>query len=117
MLSDSPVLYILIMVFIFVLPDHEQAVYAPVFSILYRCGAWIIGAGLVFTCLWGKGKNGLVLGILMLVLYLSTAFFTMFGLMALTSEWELLWYIHPFLIIPCCICALHCRKKKQPCIS
>ena len=55
--------------------------------------------------------SGLILGIIMLVFYLITTFVTLFGLMVLVSEWELLWYIHPVLIIPGCICAM-CRLKR-----
>lgn len=32
--------------------------------------------------------------------------------MTLSNEWELLWYIHPFIIIPFCIIALIKRKKE-----
>lgn len=105
-------LFIFIMVVIFVLPSHQQADLAPLFSIVYRTGAWFIGAGLLFTCIWGKGKPGLILGIIMLVFYMITAFVTMFGLMALTVKWELLWYIHPVLIFSGCTFALWNRKNK-----
>ena len=104
------VLFLLLMAFVFVMPSQQEAL-IPLFSILYRTGAWIIGAGLVCTCLWGKGRAGLILGIIMLVLYLITAFITLFGLMALTDEWELLWYIHPVLVIPGCIFVLWYRKR------
>ena len=107
------VLFLLLMAFVFVLSSQQQEPFLPLFSILYRTGAWIIGAGLVCTCLWGKGRAGLILGIIMLVFYLITTFVTLFGLMALTVEWELLWYIHPALIIPCCIFALCYRKRNK----
>jgi hypothetical protein len=84
-----------------------------VFSIIYRCSAWITGAGLLITCIWGKGKNGLVLGVIMVICYLITAYITMFGLIMLTSEWELLWYIHPILIIPGSVIALWIRSRKK----
>ena len=105
------VLFIFIMAVIFVLPSPQQDFLLSIFSILYRTGAWIMGAGLVFTCLWGRGKPGLMLGIMMLIYYMITTFFTLFGLIVLTTEWELLWYIHPLIIIPGCILALWHRKK------
>ena len=104
-------MFLLLMAFI--LPSQQQEPLIPVVSILYRTGAWIIGTGLVCTCLWGKGRAGLVFGIIMLVLYLITAFITLFGLMALTDEWELLWYIHPVLVIPGCIFALWSRRRNK----
>jgi len=107
------VLFLFIMAFVFVLPSQQQKPFLPLFSILYRTGAWIIGAGLVCTCLWGKGRLGLILGIIMLVFYLITTFVTLFGLMALTVEWELLWYIHPVLVIPGCIFALWSRRRNK----
>ena len=107
------VLFLFIMAFVFVLPSQQQEPFLPLFSILYRTGAWIIGGGLVCTCLWGKGRAGLILGILMLVFYLITTFVTLFGLMALTVEWELLWYIHPVLVIPGCIFALWSRRRNK----
>lgn len=106
-------LFVFIMVFIFFLPDGTNELLLPVFSVAYRFGAWIIGIGFLLTCLWGKGKSGIVLGIVMLVCYLITTFITLFGLIVLTSEWELLWYIHPVLIIPGCIIALWYRKRKK----
>ena len=105
------VLFIFIMAVIFVLPSPQQEFLLSLFSILYRTGAWIMGAGLVFACLWGRGKPGLMLGIMMLIYYMITTFFTLFGLMVLTTEWELLCYIHPLIIIPGCILALRNRKK------
>ena len=109
------VLFLFIMIFLFVLPDREQELLMPVFKILqpYRIGAWIMGAGLLVTCMWGRGRAGLILGIIMLFCYLITTFVTLFGLLALTSQWELLWYLHPALILPGCIIALRTRKKKK----
>jgi len=107
------ILFLLLIVYIFVLPDAQHDMLTLVFSIIYRCSAWITGAGLLITCIWGKGRNGLVLGIIMLICYLITAFITMFGLIVLTYEWELLWYIHPILVIPGSLIALLIRKWKK----
>ena len=60
----------------------------------------------------GRGKPGSILGAIMLLFYLISTFFTLFGIMALTSEWELLWYIHPLLMIPGCFIALLNKKEK-----
>ena len=105
------------MIFTFDFPAQEDQILVSLFSIMYRTGAWITGAELVVTCLWGKGRPGLVMGIMMLVLYTVTTFFTMFGLMALTKGWELLWYINPFLVFPGCVLALWGRKKKPTPVS
>ena len=88
-------------VFMFTPSSGTQELLMPVFEILnpFRIGGWIMGAGFFFTCMRGRGRTGLLLGILMLVLYLITAFFSLFGLIALTSGWELLWYLHPVLLI------------------
>ena len=107
------ILFILLIAIIFVLPDVQQDLLTSVFSIIYRCSAWITGAGLLVTCIWGKGKNGLVLGIIMLICYLISAFITMFGLIVLTYDWELLWYIHPILVIPGSVIAFLVRKWKK----
>jgi hypothetical protein len=107
------ILFIFLIAIIFVLPDVPQDLFILVFSIIYRCSAWIIGAGLLVTCIWGKGKSVLVLGFIMLICYLIAAFITMFGLIVLTSEWELLWYIHPMFIIPGCVIALWRRNSKK----
>ena len=57
------------------------------------------------------GVGTIIPGILMLVFYLITTFVILFGLMALTTDWELLWYIHPILIIIGCLFALWSRRK------
>ena len=105
------VLFVALMVYIFALPSGMQELLTPVFSILYRCCAWIIGAGLVITCIWGKGKGGIVFGILLLLCYLMATFITLFALMVLTTEWELLWYVHPVFVIPGCAIALWKRHR------
>lgn len=105
------VIFLFIIVFIFVLPSQQQELLGPLARIIYRTGAWIIGAGFLCTCLWGRGKSGLILGILMLIFYIITTYFTLFGLMVLTTEWELLWYIHPLFLIPACIVTLQRRRK------
>ena len=108
------VIFVLMGVYIFVLPNATQDLLLPVFTIInpYKTGAWIMGIGFLVTCIWGKGKTGLILGIIMLLCYLITAFVGLFGLIALTYNWELLWYMHPLLIIIGVICALLNRKKK-----
>ena len=107
------VLHVFIMIFPFDFPAQEDQMLVSLFSIMYHTGVWIIGAELVFSCLWGKGRPGLVLGVLMLLFYTVITFITMFGLMPLTNEWELLWYIHPLLVFPGCIFAIWSGKKKR----
>ena len=107
------ILFILLIAIIFVLPDVQHDLLTLVFSIIYCSSAWITGAGLLVTCIWGKGKNGLVLGVIMVICYLITAYITMFGLIMLTSEWELLWYIHPILIILGSVIAFWIRSREK----
>ena len=106
-------LFLFIMFFIFVLPDGMPDPVIPVFSIAYRTGARIIGAGLVVTCFWGDGKYRIIMGILLFLCYLITTYVTLFGLIVLTTGWELLWYIHPLIILPGCVIALLLSKKKS----
>ena len=106
-------LFVFMGVFIFALPDATQNVLMPVFTIInpYQTGAWIMGIGFLVTCLWGKGRTSLVLGIVLLACYLITAFVSLVGLMVITSGLDLLWYLHPILIVIACIAAV-CRRKK-----
>ena len=91
------VIFVLMGVYIFVLPNATQDLLLPVFTIInpYKTGAWIMGIGFLVTCLWGKGRAGLVLGIVLLVCYLITAFVSLVGLMVVTTGLDLLWYLHP----------------------
>ena len=94
-------IFLLMGIYMFALPAATQDLLMPVFTVInpFRTGGWIMGAGFLVTCIWGRGRTGLILGILMLVLYLITAFVSLFGLIALTSGGDLLWYLHPVLII------------------
>ena len=71
-----------------------------------------MGIGFLVTCLWGKGKTGLALGIVLLVCYLITAFVSLVGLMVVTTGFDLLWYLHPISIVIGCIVAILRKKKK-----
>ena len=75
------VIFVLMGVYIFVLPNATQDLLLPVFTIInpYKTGAWIMGIGFLVTCLWGKGRAGLVLGIVLLVCYLIMAFVSLVG--------------------------------------
>ena len=55
------VIFVLMGVYIFALPEATQDLLLPVFTIInpYKTGAWIMGIGFLVTCLWGKGKAGL----------------------------------------------------------
>ena len=107
------VIFVLMGVYIFALPEATQNLLLPVFTIInpYKTGAWIMGIGFLVTCLWGKGRTSLVLGIVLLACYLITAFVSLVGLMVITSGLDLLWYLHPILIVIACIAAV-CRRKK-----
>ena len=105
------ILFVFMGVYIFALPDAAQELLKPVFIIVnpYRTGAWIMGIGFLITCLWGEGRTGLILGAVLLACYLITAFVSLFGLIVVTSGFDLLWYLHPVLIIIACIVAI--RRK------
>ena len=102
-------------VYIFALPEAAQDLLLPVFTIInpYKTGAWIMGIGFLVTCIWGKGRTGLILGIVLLACYLITAFVSLFGLIVLTSGLDLLWYLNPILIVIGCIVAIRRKIKAQ----
>ena len=100
-------------VYIFALSDGIQDSLMPVFKIInpYQTGAWIMGIGFLVTCVWGKGRTSVFLGIMLLACYLITAFVSLVGLMVVTSGTDLLWYLHPILILVACIAGIYRRKR------
>ena len=110
------VLFVFMGVYIFALPDAAQDLLLPVFTIInpYKTGAWIMGIGFLVTCLRGKGRAGLVSGTVLLACYLITAFASLFGLIVVTSRFDLLWYLHPILIVIACIAAIHRKRRNLP---
>ena len=109
------VIFVFMGIYIFALPDATQDLLLPVFTIInpYKTGAWIMGIGFLITCIWGKGRTGLILSIVLLACYLITAFVSLFGLIVLTSGLDLLWYLHPILIVIGCIVAIRRKIKAQ----
>ena len=109
------VIFVLMGVYIFALPEATQNLLLPVFTIInpYKTGAWIMGIGFLVTCLWGKGKAGLVLGVVLLACYLITAFVSLVGLMVVTTGFDLLWYLHPIPVVIGCIVAIRRKIKVQ----
>lgn len=109
------VIFVLMGVYIFVLPNATQDLLLPVFTIInpYKTGAWIMGIGFLVTCFRGEGRTGIILGIVLLLCYLITAFVSLFGLMVVTSEFDLLWYLHPILIVIACIAAISRKIRGQ----
>ena len=107
------VIFVLMGVYIFVLPNATQDLLLPVFTIInpYKTGAWIMGIGFLVTCLWGKGKAGLVLGVVLLACYLITAFVSLVGLMVVTTGFDLLWYLHPIPVVIGCIVAIRWHRS------
>ena len=107
------ILFVFMGIYIFALPEGAQDQIMPVFTIInpYQTGAWIMGIGFLVTCLWGKSRTGLVLDIVLLACYLITAFVSLVGLMVITSGLDLLWYLHPILVVISCIAAIYRRKK------
>ena len=109
------VIFVLMGVYIFALPEATQNLLLPVFTSInpYKTGAWIMGIGFLVTCLWGKGKAGLVLGVVLLVCYLITAFVSLVGLMVVTTGFDLLWYLHPIPVVIGCIVAIRRKTRGQ----
>ena len=109
------VIFVLMGVYIFALPNAAQDLLLPFFTIInpYKTGAWIMGIGFLVTCLWGRGKTGLVLGIVLLTCYLITAFVSLVGLMVITSGFDLLWYLHPIPVVIACIAAIYRKKANE----
>ena len=108
-------LFVFMGIYIFALPNGVQDMLMPVFTIVnpYKTGAWIIGIGFLITCIWGKGRTGLILGIVMLVCYIVTAFVSLVGLMVVTSGYDLLWYLHPVPVVIGCIVAIRSKTRGQ----
>ena len=109
------ILFLFMGIYIFALSGKMQDLLMPVFEIInpYQTGPWIMGIGFLVTCIWGKGRTGLLLGIVMLICYLITAAVSVVGLMVVTSGWDLLWYLHPVLIIIAGIIVIRNRKKNR----
>ena len=107
------VIFVLMGVYIFALPEATQNLLLPVFTIInpYKTGAWIMGIGFLVTCLWGKGKAGFVLGVVLLACYLITAFVSLVGLMVVTTGFDLLWYLHPIPVVIGCIVAIRWHRS------
>lgn len=107
-------LFVFMGIYIFALPNGVQDMLMPVFTIVnpYKTGAWIMGIGFLITCIWGKGRTGPILGIVMLVCYIVTAFVSLVGLMVVTSGYDLLWYLHPVPVVIGCIVAIR-RKRRR----
>ena len=106
-------LFVFMGIYIFTLPEGVQDNLMPVFTIInpYQTGAWIMGIGFLVTCLWGKGRTGLVLGIVLLACYLITACVSLVRLMLITIKLYLLLYLHPTLVVIASIAAIYRRKK------
>ena len=107
------VLFMFMWIYMLVLPEGLQDQLMPVFTIVnpFRTGAWIMGIGFLVTCLWGKGRIGLGLGVVMLICYLIIASISVVGLMVMTSGFDLLWYLHPILIVIACIIVIRRGKR------
>ena len=108
-------LFVFMGIYIFALPNGVQDMLMPVFTIVnpYKTGAWIMGIGFLITCIWGKRRTGLILGIVMLVCYIVTAFVSLVGLMVVTSGYDLLWYLHPVPVVIGCIVAIRSKTRGQ----
>ena len=108
-------LFVLMGIYIFALPAAMQDQLMPLFIVInpFRTGAWIMGIGFLVTCLWGKAKIGLIWGLIMIACYLITAFISLVGLMTVTTAYDLLWYLHPILIVIGCAALLVRSMRKR----
>ena len=108
-------LFVLMGIYIFALPAAMQDQLMPLFIVInpFRTGAWIMGIGFLVTCLWGKAKIGLIWGLIMMASYLITAFVSLVGLMTVTTAYDLLWYLHPILIVIGCAALLVRSMRKR----
>ena len=108
-------LFVLMGIYIFALPAAMQDQLMPLFIVInpFRTGAWIMGIGFLVTCLWGKAKIGLIWGLIMIACYLITAFIALVGLMTVATAYDLLWYLHPVLIVTGCAVLFYRSVKKR----
>lgn len=108
-------LFVLMGIYIFALPAAMQDQLMPLFIVInpFRTGAWIMGIGFLVTCLWGKAKIGLIWGLIMIACYLITAFISLVGLMTVATAYDLLWYLHPVLIVVGCAALLYRSVRKR----
>lgn len=108
-------LFVLMGIYIFALPAAMQDQLMPLFIVInpFRTGAWIMGIGFLVTCLWGKAKIGLIWGLIMIACYLITAFISLVGLMTVATAYDLLWYLHPILIVIGCAALFYRSVKKR----
>ena len=108
-------LFVLMGIYIFALPAAMQDQLMPLFIVInpFRTGAWIMGIGFLVTCLWGKAKIGLIWGLIMIACYLITAFISLVGLMTVATAYDLLWYLHPILIVISCAALLVRSMRKR----
>lgn len=108
-------LFVLMGIYIFALPAAMQDQLIPLFIVInpFRTGAWIMGIGFLVTCLWGKAKIGLIWGLIMMACYLITAFISLVGLMTVATAYDLLWYLHPILIVIGCAALLVRSMRKR----
>lgn len=108
-------LFVLMGIYIFALPAAMQDQLMPLFIVInpFRTGAWIMGIGFLVTCLWGKAKIGLIWGLIMIACYLITAFISLVGLMTVATAYDLLWYLHPVLIVVGCAALLVRSMRKR----
>lgn len=107
------VLFMFMWIFMYAIPDEIQDQLMPVFIIInpFKIGPWIMGIGFLCTCLWCRGRTGLIWGAVMLICYLLTATVSLVGLMGYPSGFDLLWYLHPLIIVIACIIAIQRRKR------
>lgn len=107
--------FVLMGIYVFALPAAMQDQLMSVFMVInpFRTGAWIMGIGFLVTCLWGKAKIGLIWGLIMMACYLITAFVSLVGLMTVTTAYDLLWYLHPILIVIGCAALLVRSMRKR----
>lgn len=109
-------LFALIIIYFFLLPDEMQTAFLPAFRILnpFCVGSWIIGLGLLDTCIWGEGRMGLLFGISMAFCYLVLLAISLVALIGVTTVKDLWIYAPHAVIIPACIAVVFRRRPGPP---
>lgn len=104
-------LFLLFISFIFVLPDETQEKVLPAFAIInpFTTGAYALGCGLLVTCVWGKGRTILSLGVVIAVCYMIIVLISLVAVMGMTSTVELLIYLPHVVIIIACLTIIYRR--------
>jgi len=108
-------LFLLFVSFIFVLPEEVQKKVLPAFAIInpFTSGAYVLGCGLLVTCIWGKGRIILSLGVVIAGCYMMIVLISLVAVMGMTSAVELLFFLPHVVIIVACLIVIYRRIARR----